>query len=54
MHPHGVHIYAHPMDNSQWNFHFPDTEHRPAKPFHLLDQIVHCADPSPMLQAVSL
>ena len=47
MHPHGVHSYAHPMDgvdNSQWNFHFPDTEHRPAKSFHFLDQTVHCVE----------
>ena len=47
MHPHGVHSYAHPMDcvdNSQWNFHFPDTEHRPAKSFHFLDQTVHCLE----------
>ena len=44
MHPHCVHSYAHPMDgvdNSQWNSHFPDTEHRPAKSFHFLDQTVH-------------
>ena len=47
MHPHGVHSYAHPMDgvdNSQWNFHFPDTEHRPAKSFHFLDQTVLCVE----------
>ena len=47
MHPHGVHSYAHPMDcvdNSQWNLHFPDTEHRPAKSFHFLDQTVHCVE----------
>ena len=47
MHPHGVHSYAHPMDgvdNSKWNFHFPDTQHRPAKSFHFLDQIVHCVE----------
>ena len=47
MHPHGVHSYAHPMDcvdNSQWNFHFLDTEHRPAKSFHFLDQTVHCVE----------
>ena len=44
MHPHGVHSYAHPMDgvdNSQWNFHFPDTQHRPAKSFHFLYQTMH-------------
>ena len=47
MHPHCVHSYAHPMDgvdNSQWNSHFPDTEHRPAKSFHFLDQTVHCVE----------
>ena len=27
-------------NNSQWNFHFPDTEHRPAKSFHSLGQTV--------------
>ena len=44
MHLHCAHSYAHPMDgvdNSQWNFHSPDTEHRPAKSFHFLDQTVH-------------
>ena len=43
MHPHGDHSYAHPMtgvDNSQWNFHLPDTQHCPAKSFHFLDQTV--------------
>ena len=47
MHPHCVHSYAHPMDgvdNSQRNLHFPDTEHRPAKSFHFLDQTVHCVE----------
>ena len=47
MHPQGVHSYTHPMDgvdNSQWNFHFPDTQHRPAKSFHFLGQIVHCVE----------
>ena len=47
MHPHGDHSYAHPMDdvdNSQWKFHSPDTEHRPAKSFHFLDQTVHCVE----------
>ena len=47
MHPHCVHSYAHPMDgvdNSQWNSHFPDIEHRPAKFFHFLDQTVHCVE----------
>ena len=47
MHPHCVHSYAHPMDcvdNSQRNFHFLDTEHRPAKSFHFLDQTVHCVE----------
>ena len=43
-HPHGDHSYAHPMDdvdNSQWKFHSPDTEHRPAKSFHFLDRTGH-------------
>ena len=47
MHPRCVHSYAHPMDsvdNSQWNFHFPYTEHHPAKSFHFLDQTVHCVE----------
>ena len=47
MHPHGAHSYAHPMDdvdNSQWKFHSPDTEHRPAKSFHFLDQTLHCVE----------
>ena len=47
MHPHGVHSYAHPMDgvdNSQWNFHFPDTEHCPAKSFDFLYQTVLCVE----------
>ena len=44
MHPHGDHSYARPItgvDNSQWNFHLPDTEPRPAKSVHFLDQTVH-------------
>ena len=47
MHPHCVYSNAHPMDdvdNSQWKFHSPDTEHRPAKSFHFLDQTVHCVE----------
>ena len=47
MHPRCVHSYAHPMDcvdNLQWNLHLPDTEHRPAKSFHFLDQTVHCVE----------
>ena len=47
MHPRCVHSYAHPMDcvdNSQWNLHFLDTEHHPAKSFHFLDQTVHCVE----------
>ena len=47
MHPHSDHSYEHPMvdvDNSQWKFHSPDTEHRPAKSFHFLDQTVHCVE----------
>ena len=43
MHPHCEHSHAHPMDcvdNSQWHFHLPDTEHRSAKSFHFLDQTV--------------
>ena len=47
MHPHGVHSYEHPMKrdyNSQWNFHIPDTEHRPAKYFHFLDRTGRCVE----------
>ena len=48
MHRHNVHSsYVHPMDgvdNSQWNFHLPDTQHCPAKSFHFLDQTTHCVE----------
>ena len=47
MHPHCGYSHAHPMDdvdNSQWKFHSPDTEHRPAKSFHFLDQTLHCVE----------
>ena len=47
MHPHCENSYEHPMDGaykSQWNFHFPDTEHRPAKSFHFLGQKMPCVE----------
>ena len=47
MHPHSVHSYEHPMegaDNSQWNFHLPDTQHCPAKSFHFLDRTGRCVE----------
>ena len=47
MHPHGENSYEHPMEGaykSQWNFHFPDTEHRPAKSFHFLDRTGRCVE----------
>ena len=44
MHLHGDYSHVHPMDgvdNSQWSFHIPDTEHRPAKFCHFLDRTGH-------------
>ena len=48
MHPHRDHSYEHPMDGagkSRGKFHFPDTEHRPAKFYHFLGRNEQMTEP---------